>query len=221
MHTNIPYHANPSDSHCSQACLRMGYEYFNPEKSWAWQELDELTGHKEGLTTWNMKAYIETAKMGYDVVVYDPLDYAEFVKRPKEYITEKFSPAYAEETFRLSDMEQAVADAKELLATQGLNLHARSYNLDEYKKLLDDGYLVATWVDGAVVYGKANKCWPHFILTHGYDDKGIIAHDPGGEDLINQQPNRHIAWDIFEKANKMNDKGERGEILAFRKNQGK
>lgn len=217
MHSAIPYHANPSDSHCSQACLRMGYEYFNPDKEWSWEELDDLTGHVEGLLTWNMKGYIETAKMGYDVVVYDPLDYVEFVKRPKEYISEKFNPAYAEENFRLSDITRAVADAKDLLATKGLNIYPRSYELDEYRNLLDSGYLVTTWVDGAILYGWTNRCWPHSILVFGYDENGIVAHDPGGEDVANQKPNRHIAWDVFETANKINDKSERGEILAFRK----
>ncbi|MCB9965908.1 MAG: hypothetical protein H6855_07515 [Rhodospirillales bacterium] len=114
MRPDIPYYANPDHTHCMQACLRMGYEYFTPEKKWLWEELDLLTGHKPELTTWTMKSYIETERLGYDVVIYDPLDYVQFAAAPKEYIEEKFSPAYAEETFKMSDMDQADFVASQL-----------------------------------------------------------------------------------------------------------
>lgn len=195
----------------------MGYEYFEPERTWSWEELDELTGHVEGVPTWNMKAYMETVRLGYDTVIYDPLDYAQFVKAPKEYIRNKFSHSYAEETFRSSDMDRAVRDSLELLGMEGLPLYGRSYELSEYKHLLDSGYLALTWVDSAVVCGVEGECWPHFILAYAYDDKGIYAHDPGGDDPEGQMPDRFIDWDTFEAANKINDKGERGELLAFRK----
>lgn len=216
MKPDIPYYSNPTDTHCAQATLRMGYEYFNPEKIWSWEELDELTGHVPGLTTWNMKGYIGTKKLGYDVIVYDSMDYNAFVLDPHEYISKKFNPAYAEETFRLSNMEQAVADAKALLKMKNFPLYSRSYTLDEFRALLDQGYVCATWVDGAIVYNNADKCWPHFILVHSYDKTGIYAHDPGGTVSGGMMKNRHIPWDLFEKANKMNEEGERGEMMAFK-----
>ena len=42
-----------------------------------------------------------------------------------------------------------------------------------------------------------------------------VCQDPGGKRDVSHQPNRHIDWALFEKANKMNDKGERGEMMAF------
>lgn len=217
MRGGIPYHANPSGTHCSQACLRMGYEYFSPDRPWSWAELDALTGHIEGLTTWNMRAYIETSRLGYDVVVFDPLDYKQLAENPKTYILKTFSPEYAETTFRMSDMGQVVEDSKALLDAHALNLVSRSYGLDEFRTLLDDGYLIATWVDMAITNEIAGQCYPHFILVYGYDDEGVFAHDPGGMDISSHVPDRHIEWGLFERANKINDKGERGEALAFRK----
>lgn len=213
---DIPYYKNPTSTHCVQATLRMGFEYFNPEKIWTWEELDSLTSHREGITTWNMRGYIETSNLGYDVVIYDPIDYAQFVEDPEGYISRAFSPAYAEETLRLSDLPQAIEDAKLLLKQKNLNLHARSYTLEEYKNLLNNGYFIATWVSSMALNGNDDECAGHFILVFKYDVNGIYAHDPGGENPENMIPNRFIAWDIFERANKMNDQGDRGEIMAFK-----
>lgn len=217
MKTDIPFYANPSDTHCCQATMRMGFEYFDPERKWTWDALDELTGHVEGLLTWNMRLYCEVAKLGFDTVIFDPMDFEALVENPDAYIRDAFSPEYAEETISLSDMDRAVQDARDLLAADGVDLHARSYQLDEYKALLDDGYVCATWVDSAVYMKMDKECWPHFILVYGYDANGIWAHDPGGADTGGQMPQRFIDWDMFEKANKINDHGERGEMIAFRK----
>ncbi len=196
--------------------MRMGFEYLNPEKKWTWEELDKLTGHVPGLTTWMMKAYIETSKLGYDVIIYDPLDYAAFVKDPKAYISKKFSKEYADVTFEMSDMKRVVTDAKALLEQQDLLLYPKNYTLEEYKKLLDEKYLCITWVDMAITNGLKGGCVPHVILAYGYDRAGIHAHDPGYIDPDSRQPHRFISWELFEKANKMNAQGECGEMLAFR-----
>jgi hypothetical protein len=217
MKQDIPYYANPSDNHCSQACLRMAFEYFNPDKKWSWQEMDSLTGHKPGLMSWNMKAYYETFRLGYDVVIYDPVDFVEFVKDPVNYFRAKFSPAYAEEVFGQTDIPQAVIDAKELLKEKDISLHSRSYELNEFQDLLAHDYLCATWVDMAVTNQVEGECWPHFILAYGYDDRGIWVHDPGGSKERSHMPHRHISWSLFEKANKINVEGERGEMMAFKR----
>ncbi len=216
---NVPFYKSPTDTHCAQAAIRMGYEFFEPNKTWTWNELDELSGHREGVVTWNMRLYVETAKMGYDTIIYDPLDYQQILEDFESYNYEKFSPEHAKLNIEMSDVPQVMADAKLLIDNlDKLKLHQGSYSTEEYKALLDQGYLIYTWVDQCMYVDSKRGFWPHSILVYGYNDEGVMAHDPGG---INepqfQKPNILIEWDYFNKAIQMNEKGETGEIIAFKK----
>jgi len=199
--------------------MRMGFEYFDPEKTWTWDELDTLSGHREGLTTWNMRIYLETAKLGYDTVIFDPIDYRKLNEDFEGYIRDTFSPDYAKETLRLSDALQVKADTDLLLPNfDDISICQKSYTIDEYKDLLDQDYLIATWVDMAVYSDIIQEFCAHFILVHSYDENGVIAHDPGlGSQPGTQIRNNHIKWDVFNKAIQMNTQGETGEMIAFKK----
>lgn len=216
MKPEIPYYANSSGSHCVQACLRMGFEYFYPQTLWSIPELDCLSAHVPGQTTWLMRTYLETANLGYDVIIYDPVDYAALSKNPQAYMEEKFPDEYAEFNVQMSDMTGVMVDARALVNAHNLKLFPQSYTQETLRSLLRQGYLCITWVDQAKTNQLRDKFVPHVILVYRADDQGIYAHDPGMIDAESQMPNRFINWDLLERANKMNDQGETGEMMAFK-----
>lgn len=58
VNKNIPFYSNTSDdTHCLQACLKMLLKYFYPNEEYSWEELDKLTGKKEGMWTWTMDGF--------------------------------------------------------------------------------------------------------------------------------------------------------------------
>ncbi len=44
---NVPFFANPDDTHCFQACIKMMFAYFEPEKEFSFDYLDKLSGKKK------------------------------------------------------------------------------------------------------------------------------------------------------------------------------
>ncbi len=211
-----PFHPNPDDTHCQQCCMRMGYEFFHPEKSWTWEALDDLSGKIPGKYAWYMRLYIATAALGYDVVVYDIVDYPAFIKDAKGYLKANYGAGRAEDILKNSVMDVVVEDARELLVTDGVTIHQKNYGFDDLKTLLDEGYLLLTMVDEAILAGVEDRAISHSILIHGYDDDGFIVHNPGVKSLDSGEANQHIAYDLFRRACTLNERGDTGKLMAFK-----
>ncbi|MCB9988222.1 MAG: peptidase C39 family protein [Rhodospirillales bacterium] len=211
-----PFYPNPDDTHCQQCCLRMGYEYFYPEKQWTWDELDTLSGKIPGKYAWYMRLYIATAARGYDVVVYDIVDYPEFIKDAETYLKANYGADRAADILKNSVMDVVVEDARELLQTNGITIHQKSYTFDDLKGLLDKGHVLLTMVDEAVLAGIEGRAISHSILIHGYDDDGFIAHNPGVKSLDSAAASQHIAYDLFRRTCTLNDRGDTGKLMAFK-----
>ena len=216
---NLPlYYANPDNSHCFQCCLRMTLEHFTPAKSWTWEELCEMTGKEPGLHTWPTRIYAELQDSDYDSVIYDCFEYGAFSLNPETYLREKFSPEYAQEAITYSNIPAILKDVSRLLANKNIRMHRENYDAEDVKRLIEDGYLIIAWVDHAKIWKLENQCNPHYVLVYGYDDHGVIMHDPGGDEDTRQSA-LHVSWDAFFDANKMNAEGETGEMLAIRPKQ--
>ncbi len=76
----VPLFANPDHTHCFQASLRMVLKYYMPDRDYTWNELDNLTGKKEGLWTWPLFAMIQLKARGFDVIDIEDFDYNKFSK---------------------------------------------------------------------------------------------------------------------------------------------
>lgn len=59
---------------------------------------------------------------------------------------------------------------------------------------VDDGLAMCT-ANHQVLRGEPGYVG-HSVVLKGYDDDGVILHDPG----LPPHPDRHITWDAFERA---------------------
>lgn len=193
---SIPFNKNEADQiHCLQACLKSILEYFEPDGDWGFDKLDKLTGFREGMLTWPMKGHLEIAKMGYDTVVFDSMDFAYFAARPHECMVELYGEASADLYQKKSDIPQAVIDARNLVEQSNADLRTDLPNRQNLEALLEDGYLCICHVDQAIIRGSEDQ-GDHFILVFDADQSGVTAHNPGPPPEADQK----LSWKIFETA---------------------
>ena len=196
------FYNNPDDSHCMVCCLRMGYEHFNPEKSWTYDELNQLIRKEEGKYTWFSRAYVETAALGYRMVVYDAFDYGAFAQTPEEYLRGFYESAHAEDLIANTKLERGIRDA---LATYRLEIgphidrRTEGATKEALKELIEDGYLVMAMIDEASLLGMEGKVLPHAVLVYDHDEDGFIAHNPGIKSLESAVCAQHLDYDMVRR----------------------
>ena len=87
---NIPFYKNTDDQlHCMQMCLKSALEALRPSLTLSVDEMDQLAGFELGKLTWPMRAYVNVARLGYRVLIYDPMDFSRFIGDPDTYLREE------------------------------------------------------------------------------------------------------------------------------------
>ena len=118
----------------------------------------------------------KSSKMGFNVVDVDYFSLEKFVKNPESYLMERYGKEVGEAQINHSDIPTVVEDCKEYLKTK---LHQeRIPELEEIKKLLDNGYIVVCNVNAYALHNK-NGYAGHFVVIYGYTNEDFIMHDPG------------------------------------------
>ncbi len=177
MAKKVPFYSNtPDDTHCFQAALKMGIEYFLPETILSFEAMDKFTNKKEGLWTWPLRGVINLAQMGFQVVDVDFFSLESFIEDPNEYLIKRYGQEVGEAQIKHSDLDAVVKDCEEYLK---LGLHQeRIPDQTEIKKLIDEGYLVICNVNSQALHNK-NGYVGHFVAIFDYDTDNFILHDPG------------------------------------------
>lgn len=65
----------------------IGYKalkYFYPEREYSWDELDKLTGKRDGLWTWPTYTMLNLDKLGIEVKTKANFDYSRFIDQPAD-----------------------------------------------------------------------------------------------------------------------------------------
>jgi hypothetical protein len=178
-----PYFHNFDDSHCLQCSLRSILEYFNPDKTWSWEELEELSRKREGASTWHMGFLANLGKLGYEVVCIENFNLEQFVANPSEYMKLNRTQESYEWVMRTMDFDAEVESSKLLLKAQDegqAELHYRNHTIEDIKHYLSKGYLLCYWVDGRKLQSREGYSG-HFITLYGLEDNDHVrAHDSGG-----------------------------------------
>ena len=186
MKLNVPFFSNTSDNtHCFQAGIKMVLKHFEPEQDYSLEELDRLSAKKEGLWTWPTAMTLSLYNMGYEVIAWEDFDYPSFIDNPEQYLFKKCGKEVAKEQISHSDLVQEkwfmqefmkVGTWKRVIPTQ-----------QNIKKFLREGFLVCCNVNAKTLNHKKGY-EGHFVIVIGWDDDGIILHDPG----LPPRKNRHV-----------------------------
>ncbi len=111
----VPFYSNSEDNkHCYEAVLKMILKYFFPNSDYSWDELNKITGKKDGLYTWPQYSYISMKNLGFKVKVISIFDYDKFIEKGLEYIKEELDKEIAEEQEKNSDITFEIDNVKKL-----------------------------------------------------------------------------------------------------------
>ena len=191
--TGVPFHPNtPTDNGCFQASLRMVLEYFRPERSYTWSELDTLTAHT-GDSTWPMAGALFCQSLGFAVTWIDGFDLAEFTRRGYEYLRSYYGQAIADTQRRHSDLDQERRFAGEVV--ERLAPQVRVPTRDDLKSCIVVGSPVICNVNGRAL-SRQQGYMGHFVVVYGIGEDGVQLHDPG----LPPAPDRCVDWATFDDA---------------------
>ncbi len=192
----IPFYSNLKDNnHCLQACLKMVLRYYFPEKNYSYEKLNKITKHIKGMWTWQGASLIAFAKMGFDVINIENLNYKKFAKDGKNYLKKIWNKEVFEIQNRYSDLKQEKKIAQKLIKNDNIKLLNRETTIKDVENYFDRDYLVLVSVNSCVFENK--KCyWSHIVLVTDIDDKWVTFHDVG----LPAIKNRKISKKKFKKA---------------------
>lgn len=182
------------NTHCFQACFKMVLKYFEPQKDFTWEELDEISAKKKDKWTWTMAGILWLKGNDYDVKNVEPFDYAEFSRDAKSYLVKTFGQEVADIQEKHSDLGSEQSRAEEFI--HRIDTDKQIPEVGDITKLLDNGYLIIVCLNSNVL-NKIEGYNGHFILIKGFTDKYFIVHNPGG---YPGKPNQKIYFKLFEKA---------------------
>jgi hypothetical protein len=157
-------------------------EYYKPGSKYTWEQLDKLTGKKEGLWTFPSLAMIQLKNMGFDVVSIEDFDYVRFSTEGETYLIERLGEMVGTAQIEHGDIQYEKKNAELFLET--FDFTPRVPDLNDIAKLLEDGYLII-----------CNVNCSHFVVIYRINKSFIYIHDPG----LPPRPSLKIAHDKFEK----------------------
>lgn len=205
----VPFYSNTKDNtHCFQAVLKMILKYYHPNKDYTWEELDEMSGKKQGLWTWPQHSYVAMEKLGFQIKVISAFDYTKFGKYGFEYLKKEYGEEVAEEQKRNSDIEYEKENVQKL--SQIIEKETRVPDLNDIISLLSTSYLITCGINSRKLAGKSGYAG-HNVLIFESENDGFILHDPG----LPPKESYKVGFNMFEQAWAYPDDKAK-DIIAFR-----
>jgi len=189
----IPFYPNLDDTHCFQAVIKMVLKYYFPEEEYSWEELEKLTGKKEGLWTWPLYGMLRLKEKGFDIINMEDFDYQRFIKLGNSYLLERLGKEVGTAQIKNSDIPFEINNAKQFI--KYFNGSPQIASIEDIKKLLDINYLIICNVNSNALNGMQGYNG-HFILVYHLDKNYLYIHNPG----LPPVKAHKVPYDVFTKA---------------------
>lgn len=173
---SVPFFANPDDTHCYQAVIRMILKRFLPDRDFTWADLDRVTGKQEGRWTWPLYSMLQLKDMGFEIINMEYFDYHRFAREGSRYLLEMYGEEVGTAQIQHSNIPYEMKNAE--LFMRRFRFRPSVPDLNDLRELLRDGYLLVCNVNICALNGEDGYSG-HFVLVYGVDESGIVFHDPG------------------------------------------
>lgn len=198
MRTVLPkptYYKNLDTSHCVQACLKSIFSITHPKMDFSWQQLEEMTDYIPGHGAWVYAELLALDSYGIDARLISGFNVSRFVTEGFDYIEDEYGKEVADyERDHPHDYEKIKLQMQRA-SSMGL-VEGRSGTNQDIKDFIDTGWYVMVLVNSRALNGKAGYTG-HRVLVYGYDDTGVIMHDPGP---THGGEARHVSWQVLDKS---------------------
>lgn len=191
---NIPFYKNSGDGmRCMQACIGSVAEYFFGEK-FSLDELDKLTGRKEGKWTYTVQGVMALHDLGLRVKYYSLHNPQKYLQGEK-YIRKTFGKD-GDRVLKFTDLPVMQKAIRKILKENLFEL--KGLSLGEIKNKMEvDGEVAIILVNINKIYGRSDQYTGHFVVVTGIDKKYVYYHDSGPK---NAGRNKKVTRKIFNKA---------------------
>ncbi len=189
----VPFVANPDATHCYQAAIKMLVQRFRPPHDQSWAALDRITGKVAGYGTWPFAGLTWLRELGLDVTNLELMDNRRFAAEGRAYIAEVTGQEFAESLDRGLDLSRVQAEAA--IFVEKIRCEVRIPTIDDIRSAVTTGGLVVCNVNSRALNDRDGYLG-HFVVVKGFDEHGLIVHDPGPPG----QENRRVSFDAFERA---------------------
>lgn len=206
---NVPFVNDPSDR-CLPSTIAMVLAYFMPERQFTDEELNDLTGYKKGRGTWQTQSMLSLAALSFKTKWIEDFDHKRFIDNPEEYLRSILDDEAFEYQMHNTDLKAEAEKMRAYLADH--SIEHRKGTVDDIKQFIDDGWLVWCEVNANPLAGKPGY-EGHSVLVIGYDDDGIIIHNPDGTN--GNIPNQKVSYELLDQA--WREFGGSYSLYAFKK----
>lgn len=186
---------------CMLACYRMIMQHFL-HRGMTWEQMAAFTGYKPGIAPWTIRSLVQFERMGFDIRMIEPFDYARYGTEGDDYLTEFFEPHELDWFKKHSDLTGMKQYIGSFLDT--IDFTRRSPTLKDIDAMLDEGRLVTVTLNSRALNRKDGFV-SHMLLLYGRDGGNYFAQDPGPD----PQPERRIPaeqlWTAMGGENNRND----------------
>ena len=190
---DVPFFANPDDTHCYQAALKMVLQRFRPQDEHSWATLDRFTGKVEGFGTWPFAGLTWLHEQALQVINIELMDNRRFAAEGRAYIAEVVGQEFAESIDRGLNLSRVQAEAAVFVERVACVVAVPT--IDDIRCAVAAGALAICNVNSRALNGREGYLG-HFVVVKGFDEQGLIVHDPGPPG----QPNRRVSFEMFEHA---------------------
>lgn len=150
--------------------------FFQPEKKYSLEEIEQITGKQPEKATWGMHWSIWFANHGYDVKHYTSFDYKAFQKLGVKYIEDAYGVEVAKWQADNSDLKEAQEQTSEFL--ERIDVIIRHPTITDIHEAMNNGYLVKASVNQKLLNGEDGYIG-HSVVVTGIDNENVWFHDPG------------------------------------------
>ena len=164
-----------------------------PDRSFAYEELDKISGKLPGKWTWPTAALLWLMDAGFDVKLIEEFDYGAFAQEGGDYLIGRFGEEVGRAQIANSDIERERTLARRFAAVAPLEM--RVPDIGDIRNWLRPDSVVIVNLNSAVLGGEEGYIG-HFVVICEIGDTWVRLHDPG----LPPRPNLRASLERFERS---------------------
>ncbi len=190
MIVSPPFYENKGDGNqCMQVAMKSVLKHVL-EKDFSLDDLDKLTGRKNGLWTWTSQVVIVLHDFGLKIKYYSKSDLEPFLEG-EPFIRKHFGKD-ADKILKFTDLPVVLDSFKKLLKYD--IFEKRKFTFEEVESHMEQGHIPLMLIDRNKIVGKEGFYQGHFIIVTGFDDQNVFYHESGPK---NPEANKKVLKSTF------------------------
>lgn len=196
--------------HCVHACFQMLLRTRRSYEVYSFSKLDEIMHKVQGKYTFEYNLVAEMPNLGFKTEIIWEFDLLKLSTEPEKFFLEIYGEEVGKITIENSDLEILKLDAKKLNESEKVQIVKRFATFEDIKTKILEGYYILCTINQRVLQADPGYV-AHTILVYGFNDRGVIIHNPGPPSNASAE----IPWNLFDKSWAYPDIHARN-IMAFK-----